>query len=365
MRIIDISKQFIRVNEREDLIWFAGFIISGFILKALFSGILSRQFFKFFKRFSDAKDVEVFVKLLKKPFEYFIVILLFILAFDRLTVPSDWALKIGKSRIHFDDLFINFGKTAITLSVLWILLRCTDFIGYIFMQRSKKEGDANDAQLAKFLKDIIKVFILISGILFLLGSVFGLNVTSIITGLGIGGLAIALAAQETIANLIGSFVIFLDKPFAVGDIIESEKIKGTVESVGFRSTRIRTPDKTLLTVPNKKLVDSALNNLTRTGIRRVKSMISLSVTSSGEKLKTLIREIEGELQNHPDTNENSQVILSDITEHAIIISIIYFVMSNDLDYTAHVKQDINFKILEKVEKSQLQLVSIETIIRNE
>jgi MscS family membrane protein len=233
------------------------------------------------------------------------------------------------------------------------------------MQRSKKEGDANDAQLAKFLKDIIKIFIVISGFLFLLGSIFGLNVTSLITGLGIGGLAIALAAQETIANLIGSFVIFLDKPFAVGDFIESDKIRGTIESVGFRSTRIRTPEKTLLTVPNKKLVDSALNNLTRTGLRRVKSLLSLPLDTSGDKIKKLITEIENDIQNNPETSDNMQVLLSDISDHAIIVSIIYFVMSNDLDYVAQIKQEINYKIIAKIEKNGLKLVSIDTIIKNE
>jgi MscS family membrane protein len=365
MKIVELYKQFIRVNEFEDLVWFIGIIGIGLILKALISVILSKQFYKFFKRFSGGEYPDEFVQLLKKPLEYLLTIVILIFAFDRLIVPQSWILKIGKTRISYDDLFIQLGKLAITLSILWILLRCTDFIGYIFMQRSKKEGDANDAQLAKFLKDIIKIFIVISGFLFLLGSIFGLNVTSLITGLGIGGLAIALAAQETIANLIGSFVIFLDKPFAVGDFIESDKIRGTIESVGFRSTRIRTPEKTLLTVPNKKLVDSALNNLTRTGLRRVKSLLSLPLDTSGDKIKKLITEIENDIQNNPETSDNMQVLLSDISDHAIIVSIIYFVMSNDLDYVAQIKQEINYKIIAKIEKNGLKLVSIDTIIKNE
>lgn len=365
MRVETWYQQFIKINEREDLLWFAGIILTGFLIKTLCSGFLSRQFFRFFRRFSNGQYLDIFVKLLKKPFEYFIIILTFIVAFDRLVVPPGWILKIGRTLLPFADICIDLGKLAVTLSVIWILLRSADYVAYIFSERSRSEGDANDVQLAKFLKDIIKVFILASGILFLLGAVFGLNVTSLITGLGIGGLAIALAAQETIANLIGSFVIFLDKPFAVGDIIESEKIRGVIESVGFRSTRIRTPDKTLLTVPNKKLVDAALNNLTRTGTRRVKMVLSFALSSPLSEVRKFILEMENDIRNHPDTTDQQQVLLADITEHALQVSIICFVVSNDPDYVAMVKQDLNYKALEAALKYHLTLAAIDVIVRNE
>lgn len=354
-----------QINEREDLLWFCGIILTGLLLKALFSGFLSRQFFRFFKRFSDGQYLDVFVKLLKKPFEYFVITLTFILAFDRLVVPKSWWIKVGRTRLSVDDIFIDLGKAAVTLSVIWILLRSADYVAYIFSERSREEGDANDIQLAKFLKDIIKVFILVSGVLFLMGTVFGLNVTSLITGLGIGGLAIALAAQETIANLIGSFVIFLDKPFAVGDIVESDRIRGVIESVGFRSTRIRTPDKTLLTVPNKKLVDSALNNLTRTGLRRVKTLVSFELSSPVLQVRKFIQDIENDIRNHPDTSDQQQVLLSDITDHALMVTVIYFVVSNDPDYVAIVKQDLNYKILEAATRNHLKLAAVDIIVKNE
>src|SRR6185369_10292037 len=123
-------------------------------------------------------------------------------------------------------------------------------------------------QLVPFLREAIKIIIGVFSFFFILGAVFHINIASLIAGLGIGGLAFALAAKETLENLLGSFTIFLDKPFVVGDVVKVGSAEGTIENIGFRSTRIRTLEKTLLTVPNKKMVDAELDNLTERVVRR-------------------------------------------------------------------------------------------------
>lgn len=338
-----------------DWLWFAAIMVFGLFFKAYGAKVLSRWFFRFFSRFSSNDYSKEFVGLLRKPFELLFIILTVIIAFDMLTVPIGWVMKVGKIRYHIDDVLIACGKVALILSVTWLFLRTADFIGFVFLQKAREQSGENDGQLALFFKDVVKVLIAISCLLFILGAIFHMNITSLVTGLGIGGLAIALAAQETIANLIGSFVIFLDKPFSVGETVENADIKGTVESVGFRSTRIRTLDKTLLTVPNKKLVDSALNNISRNENRRVKFNLALATDSPRLQFVKLIADIEKLIAESKETTDNFSAKFDDINTNALVVQVIYFVKGSDQDHAAEVKQDIYFKILELIDNSSCRL----------
>jgi MscS family membrane protein len=356
-----LQTQFLN-NPLQDWCWFVGILLFGLLFRRYGSRFLTRQFFRAFKRFSNKDFSAEFIQLLRKPFELLVLLITLIMAFDRISVPMGWHFKIGHTRYDIDELVILFSKVFIILSITWIALRSADFIAFVFYEKAKDEGDANNLQISKFLKDIIKVFIIITSLLIVLGAIFHFDITGLITGLGIGGLAIALAAQETIANLIGSFIIFLDKPFVVGDLIESDKIKGVVESVGFRSTRIRTLDKTLLTVPNKKLVDSALNNITRAGMRRVRMNINLALSTTNVQLKALKHDIQATIQNHPETGDNYSVNFSDIHDTSLTILVIYHVLTADLDYAAEIKEDINFRIMDIMEKHQTKFAFSESAV---
>ncbi len=343
-------------NSVESYLWMAGILLTGFLVKKYCAGFLSRQLYRLFKKTTDNKQYSLeFVGLLRSPFELLLVIITMVLAFDRIDLPVDWTLKFGKSIYIIEQIIVSIGKFILIISVTWIVLRSADFIGFVLLESAKSQHDYNGEQVVKFFKDIIKVFIGIFSLLVILGSVFGMDITSLITGLGISGLAIALAAQETIANLIGSIVIFLDKPFTVGDLIESDKIKGVVEEVGFRSTKIRTLDKTLLTVPNKKLVDTALNNITRTGIRRVKMILNIEANTRHEVIKQLLDEIKNKIDQNGETSENHQVTFSDIIDNNIQITIVYFVLTTDLDTAAHVKEELNYMFLQTIEKLGVKL----------
>ena len=119
----------------------------------------------------------------------------------------------------------------------------------------------------------------------------GVNIIALTTGLGIGGIALAMASKESLENLLGSFTIFLDQPFTVGDTVTVGSITGTVEKVGFRSTRIRTFDKSIVTVPNKKMIDAELDNLGMRPVRRVKFNIGLTYETSIEQMKLIVADI--------------------------------------------------------------------------
>ena len=152
--------------------------------------------------------------------------------------------------------------------------------------------------MVPFLRELTKILTIILGVFVVMGAVFNLNVATIVAGLGIGGLAIALAAQDTLQNLLGSFTIFADKPFVVGDLVNVAGYNAVVEKVGFRSTVVRTLDKTLVIIPNKKMIDSPLENQTLRNLRRVKFNVVVLYGNPPEKIKKISEEIKSFIDKH-------------------------------------------------------------------
>ncbi len=258
-------------NTLEQYSWFLGILFLGFIFLRFFSRFSSRMLFKLFKRFSAEVKIEKFVELLVKPIELFLIATIIFTAIHQLTYPLHEIIFERKNfNITLFDIFDKLYVLFLVLSVFWMLLRVVDFVALVFEYKASLTDTKSDDQLVLFVRELVKILIVIIGIFVLLGAVFEINVLTLITGLGIGGIAIALAAKDSLENLFGSFTIFIDKPFIVGDLVKVDGIEGTIEKVGFRSTQIRSTDRSIITVPNKKMIDSALENLTLRNFRRVK-----------------------------------------------------------------------------------------------
>jgi MscS family membrane protein len=192
---------------------------------------------------------------------------------------------------------------------------------------------------------------------------FGLNVGSMITGLSIVGAGIALALRESLENLIASFIIFFDKPFTLGDLVKVQNITGHVEKIGLRSTRIRTDQKTFVTVPNKQMVDSILDNLTlRTQLKgELRLQIDLSATSS--ELEQLVSRVK-EILEHKSV-ESFTVSLNDIAANAFLVNADYFTGPlTHLEYLG-VKEEINLQVLKLLEELRIEMAGASTDIRIE
>ena len=157
-----------------------------------------------------------------------------------LNSTEEGSLNLAK---YFDKGF-NF---LLLITIFWTINRSIDFVGYKLKNKALETESKVDDQLIPFAIDIAKVLTIVLGVVMILGNVFDVNVTALVTGLGIGGVAFALASKESLENLLGSFTIFFDKPFTVGDTVNLGGVTGTVEKVGFRSTRIRTFDKSVVT----------------------------------------------------------------------------------------------------------------------
>ena len=159
-----------------------------------------------------------------------------------------------------------------------------------------------------------------------------------------------MASKESLENLLGSFTIFLDRPFTVGDIVSIGTITGVVEKVGFRSTRLRTFDKSLVTVPNKKMVDAELDNLGLRPVRRAKFNLGLTYDTSQNQIKKIVEEIQNMIDEHPMTNQDGRVRFMEFGGSSLDIMVIFYVDSADWDDFINTKEDINYKIMEIVEK---------------
>ena len=160
-----------------------------------------------------------------------------------------------------------------------------------------------------------------------------------------------MASKESLENLLGSFTIFFDQPFTVGDIVIVGNITGSVEKVGFRSTRIRTFDKSLVSVPNKKMVDAELDNLGKRDVRRVKFYLGLTYDTKIDQIKKIVSEIENLIKNHKLTTENCMVKFQEFGASSLDILIVYFVNSPDWEDLTNVKQEINFEIMNIVKSN--------------
>ena len=262
---------------------------------------------------------------------------------DLLISDVEGGLNFG---IYLEKLF----NLLLLITIFWTFNRAIDFVGYKLKNKAMETESKVDDQLIPFAIDIAKVLTIVLGSVMILGNVFDVNVTALVTGLGIGGVAFALASKESLENLLGSFTIFFDKPFTVGDTVTLGGVTGTVEKVGFRSTRIRTFDKSIVTVPNKNIISAELDNLGARPVRRVKFNIGLTYDTSVENIKKIVDDIQKLIDEHPMTNQEGKVRFLEFGPSSLDIMVLYYVDSPDWEALIDAKQKINFDIIDIVNK---------------
>jgi len=219
------------------------------------------------------------------------------------------------------------------------------------IKKAEKTKSKLDDQLIPFIISIIKILIIVFGLFTIAGNIFNINITALAAGLGVGGIAIAMAAKESLENLFGSFVIFLDRPFVVGDIVTVGNTTGVIENVGFRSTRIRTFDKSLVTVPNKKMVDAEVDNLGMRTSRRAKFNVGLTYNTNKTQIKKIIKDIKIIIDKHPNTERDlGRVKFTNFGSSSLDIMIVFYVNDTDWDKYLDTSEEINFKIMDVVKK---------------
>ena len=342
-------------NTVSNFTWFLGILLLGFIFKRVVSKVLNRLIFRFFKKFAAEVKADKFVELLLRPMELLLLSITLYFSINMLDYPLNKILF--KKSILVDgkqivdqtlviDLIDLFFEGLIIILFTWVVLRVIDFVCFVLLHKAIADPTNHGEQIIPFIKDSVKLITVFISILLIFGAVFKFDIATLVAGLGIGGLAVALAAKESLENLFGSFTIFLDKPFAVGDLVKVDGIEGAVEKVGFRSTRIRTAENSLITLPNKKMVDSALDNLSLREFRRVKFSVEVGLETSSDDLKKVIIAIENYLNSNLETtNPENIVMLDGFKESSFSIMITYFVKMMDYNLYLKTKEGVNFEIL--------------------
>jgi MscS family membrane protein len=240
-------------------------------------------------------------------------------------------------------------RALLLAGVLWAFWRLVDVVAELsFSSRFSFEHPSSRA-LIPLARRMGKAVVAVAAIL-LLVSALGYPVTSLIAGLGIGGLAIALASQKTVENLFGAFSLGIDQPFREGDFVRVEDLTGTVESLGLRSTRIRTPDRTLVSIPNGKLAEMRLETFAARDRLRFSCLLGLEYATTAQQMRQVLAELERALKEHPQRHpDGTSVRLIELAASSLNVEVVCFFSTQDAEEFALIRQELLLTFLHLVE----------------
>jgi MscS family membrane protein len=333
------------------------------LLRKFFSKLVSRIFYRIIRRKPEFGALRTFETLLSGPVQWLLSLLVLYFGITSLDVPVDWHLS-SSDKPGLLMVISRLYALALVASFTFLAVRLVDFFSEELIQRDDDPDSMLDRQLLPFVRELLKIILIIIAFFFGLGFVFELNVANIVAGLGLGGLAFALAAKESLENLFASFTIFLDKPFVVGDLVTVNNITGNVEKVGFRSTRIRTLEKSFVTLPNKLMTDSPLDNHTLRTHRRADFLLSLEYNLPKETLMAFIEGLREILKNNKNCSEESQACFYSFGESAMEIRVLFFADTTEFNEFLLIREDINLKIIDLAEKSGIRFAyPVRTVVQ--
>jgi len=232
---------------------------------------------------------------------------------------------------------------VVALSLTYLVLKCTDVLMEHWKERTGEDTDkAFDAMLFPVMRKGVKAFVVVVAVLLTTHNL-GLNITSLLASLSIGGLALGLAAQDTLANLFGAVAVYVDKPFRVGDRIQVEKVDGTVENIGLRSTRVRNLDGFLVTIPNKTMGSATIINVSRRP--GIKSEMNLGITcdTPSSTVRRAVSLLEEVYRADPRTAD-LVVSFNKFTDSSLNLQVIHVWNGHDLKAHAAAMHELNLAV---------------------
>jgi len=291
------------------------------------------------KKTSNKFDDEL-VDSVKKPVDFLFIVIGAKFAIDVLILSDD--IK------YFLDQLI---RTGFIVVLFWGILNVLTTLAENIHKVTNKFGDKVSIHVANFMIKSIRFFIIILGAISVLQE-WGYNVSGFLASMGLIGMALALAAKDTAANLFGSLVIFIDKPFRVGDWIKTPQVEGTIETIGIRSTKVRTFAQALVTVPNATLANSAILNWSAMGKRRIKMNIGVTYDTPGETVENIIKDIKNMLENHDDIHQDTiHIYFSEFASSSLNIFCYYFTKTTNWGEFMKVRENTYLEIMKIVEKN--------------
>jgi len=247
----------------------------------------------------------------------------------------------------------RFFLAILTLLIIYLLARAVDATVALLELRAKKTASPLDDQLIPLGGKVAKGFIWGIGLLLFLQNVLNYNISSLLAGLGVGGVAVAFAAQDMIANIFGAVMIYIDRPFKVGDAVSLEGYEGSIETIGLRSTRVRTWDGTLVVIPNRTVAAANITNLAVRPTRRTNFTIGLVYDTSTEKLERAVSILRDVMAKHPSTAQ-SRAYFNRFGEFSLNILVQHW--CNEMNYEVYLRsmEEMNFEIKRRFEEEGIE-----------
>jgi len=257
-----------------------------------------------------------------------------------------FGLYIFTSLLYLKSNVVNLSLGSLTIiGFFWAIMAVLDGIQGIIYKALAKVSKQLSSEFAKFILRVLKIIIWIVAISSVL-SLWGINVTALIASLGLGGLAFALAAKDTAANLFGSIAIMVDKSIKIGDWVKVDGIEGIVEDIGMRTTKIRTFYKSVVALPNSIVANSHIENFSRRDVRRIKMSIGLTYSTTNAQIEAIIKDIKDMLLNHPGIAQEQTMLVNfnNFADSAKEIFIYTFTNTAIWDEYLNIREDVQYKI---------------------
>lgn len=317
-------------------------ILATIIISQLIS-LFNKKVVKSFTRKTKNRLDDIVYDAIESPILFAVVLVGIWVAVHRLVYPDKFTTAIDSAY-----------RILIVLNATWFFARLINsFIEVYWINKAddSKRTQRHTGKMMPVIKRTILVIVWIIGGITALSNV-GVNISALLGTLGIGGIAFALAAQDTIKNIFGAFTIFTDKPFSIGDTVKIDSFEGTIIDVGARSTKMRNYDKRIITFPNYKIVDASIVNISAEPMRRVVMKIGLTYSTTPEKMQEAINILNGIPSKIEFVSPKDIVVnFSDFTDSALVVTFIYFIEKRgDIGKTT---SNVNMAILTSFNKAGL------------
>lgn len=303
-------------------------ILMGLILRRVFEYVLDNYLRRLTTRTTFTWDDDL-LKGTKRPTGFIFMMIFFSLSYVNLQLAVTINLYLS-----------TILEIAISVGVIWLFYNLSGvFAKYLTVLTDRTQNKLDD-QLIPIIRKSLRFFVVTMGVILILQN-NGYNVASLIAGLGIGGLAVALAARDTLANFFGSITIFLDRPFKLGDWVTIGNVEGVVEEVGFRSTRVRTFYNSLVSVPNSNVSNSSIDNYGMREFRRLKTVLNLTYSTTPEQMEAFVEGIKAIVKANKNFRQDFyEVHFNSFGSHSL--DVLVYIFFKVPDWSTELQQKHNF-----------------------
>lgn len=249
-----------------------------------------------------------------------------------------------------NPMFLKLVRTSVIVMFTWGLYNLSSASSVLFLKLHERLNLEVDQILIPFLSKALR-FVIMAISLSVIAQEFNYDVNGFVAGLGLGGLAFALAAKDALGNLFGGIVIIMEKPFSIGDWIMTPSVEGIVEDISFRSTKVRTFAQALVTVPNATLANESITNCSKMGKRQISFHLGVTYDTPKVKLERTVQRIDELLKNHEAVHPDTILVTFDqYNESSLDIFLYFFTKTTVYGEYLKVKEDINFRIMDILEE---------------